>query len=366
MEIWLIFSLLSLLAVAALVVVSWRLAHREGTDPAAAQIAIYKDQLSEIDADLVRGALAPAEAEAHRTEVARRLLAIAQEHRQTASGRKWLIVVPALLVPLLAVAVYSRVGAPSFPDLPQAERLANAETANDLEAMVYKVEQHLQKHPDDVSGWEVVLPTYKAVGRYNDAAAAIRKIIALKGPAAELFADLAEMHMFAGNGLMPAEGLAAAREALKIDPKNSKARYYEALGLSQDGQRDVALKAFEALLAESPADAPWRGAVEKQIAEIKSGAAKPPGPTQEQVDAAATMNAGDQQAMIRGMVDGLAAKLESDPKNMDGWLRLIRARIVLKEADAAQAALDKARGVFDGDQGALAQLSAMAQETGLK
>lgn len=125
---------------------SWsclRLAHREGTDPAAAQIAIYKDQLSEIDADLVRARWHPPKPRPIALEAARRLLAIAQEHRQTASGRKWLIVARTS-VPLLAVAVYSRVGVPPA-DLPQAERLANAETANDLEAMVYKVEQHLQQ-----------------------------------------------------------------------------------------------------------------------------------------------------------------------------------------------------------------------------
>lgn len=368
MEIWLIFTLMSCGAVAALFLGSRRLANRQGTDSAAAQTAIYKDQLAEIAADLARGVMAPAEADAHRTEVARRLLAVTATGGPTQSGRMWSVLVPALLVPLIAFAVYSRLGAPSFPDLPQAERLANAEKVNDLEAMVYKVEQHLQKHPDDVSGWEVVLPTYKSVGRFSDAAEALRKIIALKGPSAELYADLAEVHMFAGDGLMPPEGLAAAREALKLDPKNSKGRYYEALGLSQDGQKDAALKGFESLLADSPADAPWRAAVQKQIGAIKSGtsASAAPGPSKEQVEAAGNMTAGDQQAMIRTMVDGLAAKLKDNPKNLDGWLRLIRARVVLKETDVAQSALDQARAAFDGDQGGLAQLSALAQELGLR
>ncbi len=367
MEIWFIFAALSVGIVTALFLGSRRLAARQGTDSASAQIAIYKDQLREIDADLTRGVMAPAEADAHRTEVARRLLAVsAAEGNVARPGQAWMVFILALLVPALAFAVYSRLGAPSFPDLPQAERLANAEKAGDLEAMVYKVEQHLQQHPDDVNGWEVVLPSYKAMSRFNDAAQAMRRVIALKGPTAELYADLSEMLMFAGNGLMPADGLAAAREALKIDPKNSKARYYEALGLSQDNQHAAALAAFESLLADSASDAPWRPAVEKQIAALKQPQANPTGPTQDQVEAAGSMTSGDQQAMIRSMVDGLAAKLEADPKNLDGWLRLIRARVVLKEADVAQAALGKARGIFDGDQGAVAQLSALAQELGLK
>jgi cytochrome c-type biogenesis protein CcmH len=367
MEIWFILAGLSLLTVVALVWGARRLGSGLGTDSASAQLAIYKDQLSEIEADLVRGVLAPQEADAHRAEVARRMLAVnAGAAAPVAHGRNWLVLLPVLLVPLVAFALYARSGAPSLPDLPQAERMANAEKTGDLEAMIYKVEQHLQNKPDDVAGWEVILPSYKAMARYGDAARALQQIIKLKGGSAEAYADLAEIMMFSGNGLMPADGMAAAREALKLDPKNSKARYYEALGLSQDNQQAAALAAFETLLADAPADAPWRAAVENQIAELKKPKTTAPGPTEQQVQDAAGMSAGDQQAMIRSMVDGLAAKLEADPKNIDGWLRLIRARVVLKETDAAQAALDKARSTFEQDQDAVSQLAALAQELGLK
>ena len=367
MEIWFIIAALSLATVAALFWGGRRVAGAVQSDSTAAQVAIYKDQLAEIDGDLARGMIAAGEADAHRTEVARRLLAVsASSQSASVTGARWFILVPALMAPLMAFAIYSRVGAPALPDLPQAERLAEAEKSNDLEALVYKVEKHLAQNPDDVTGWEVVLPTYQAMGRFNDAAQAYRRLIALKGPSADLYANLSEMLMFAGNGLMPAEGAAAAREALTLDPKHSKARYYEALGLHQEGKNAEALAHFEALLADAPADAPWRDAVVKQIAEVKAGKAKPSGPTQEQVDAAGNMSTGDQQAMIRSMVDGLAAKLEADPKNLEGWLRLIRARMVLKEADIAKSSLDKARAIFDGDQGALGQLAALAQELDLK
>ncbi len=281
MEIWFIFAALSLLTVLSLAWGARRLGSRPGTDSAAAQMAIYKDQLSEIEADLARGVLVPQEAEAHRAEVARRLLAVSAEGVVPVSaGRNWLILLPVLLVPLLAFGLYTRAGSPVLPDLPQAERLANAETAGDLEAMIYKVEQHLQKNPTDIAGWEVILPSYKAMGRFDDAARAMREIITLKGGAtADQYADLAETLMFAGNGLMPADGMVAAREAIKLDPKNTKARYYEALGLAQDNQHEAALAAFESLLAEAPADAPWKASVEKQIAELKNPKPAQPGPT---------------------------------------------------------------------------------------
>ena len=368
MEIWFILAALSLLTVVSLIWGARRLGARLGTDSAAAQMAIYKDQLSEIEADLARGALVPQEAEAHRAEVARRLLAVSADGATpVAAGRSWLILLPVLLIPLVAGALYVRGGSPVLPDLPQAERMANAEKAGDLEAMIYKVEQHLQKNPGDVTGWEVILPSYKAMGRFDDAARAMREIIRLKGGGtADQFADLAETLMFAGNGLMPADAMTAAQEAVKLDPKNAKARYYVALGLSQDNQHEAALAAFQSLLADAPADAPWRAEVEKQIAALKNPKPAAPGPTEQQVQDASTMSAGDQQAMIRSMVDGLQAKLDADPKNIDGWLRLIRARVVLKEADVAQTALDKARAAFEQDQGAQSQLAALAQELGLK
>lgn len=367
MEIWFIVAALSVVSVAVLWFGARRAAGSRLEDSASARIAIYRDQLAEIDADLARGTIDAGDAASHRTEVARRLLAASasQDVAQNV-GRRWFMPVPALLVPLFALAIYARVGAPGMPDLPQAERLAQAEKSNDLEALVYKVERHLAQHPDDVTGWDVVLPSYQAMGRFGDAAQAYRRLIVLKGPSAELYANLAEMLMFSGNGLMPAEGAAAAREALKLDPKHSKARYYEALGLVQDGKAAEALARFETLLAEAPPDAPWRDAVVKQIAELKVAGTKPSGPSQEQVDAAGSMSAADQQEMIRSMVDGLAAKLEADPKNLEGWLRLIRARVVLKEADIAKAALQKARSTFDGDQGALGELAALAAELELK
>jgi cytochrome c-type biogenesis protein CcmH len=281
-------------------------------------------------------------------------------------GGAGLALVTALIVPLLALGVYSQVGAPALPDLPQAERLASAEKDNDLEALVYKVEQHLAKNPGDASGWEILLPSYQSMGRYGDAAEALRRIIAISGPTADRYADLAEMLMFKGQGLMPAEGVEAARAALALDAKHSKARYFYALALEQDGKRTEALGLLEQLLADTPTDAPWRASVEKQINALKSAPATSPSsapqPTPEQVAAASAMPAADQQEMIRGMVDGLAEKLKANPNDLQGWLRLIRARIVLNEADSARAALETARATFAADQGALDQLLALAKE----
>jgi cytochrome c-type biogenesis protein CcmH len=190
--------------------------------------------------------------------------------------------------------------------------------------------------------------------------------MALQPPTAERYTGLAEALLFQGQGVMPEEGVKAIQQALALDPKDSKARYYEALALAQDGKSEAALAKFNALLAEAPADAPYREAVQRQIDLVNAGkAARPNGPTADQVAAAGNMSAGDQQQMIRGMVDGLTQKLAANPKDLSGWLRLIRARSVLGDLDLAKTALATARTTFTSDAGAIEQINALAKELNL-
>ena len=66
--------------------------------------------------------------------------------------------------------------------------------------------------------------------------------------------------------------------------------------------------------------------------------------------------------MIRSMVDGLEQKLAANPDNLDGWLRLIRARTVLGDTDKAKAAYKTALETFSGNEDALAQIAALGRE----
>ena len=70
--------------------------------------------------------------------------------------------------------------------------------------------------------------------------------------------------------------------------------------------------------------------------------------------------------MIKGMVDGLAARLEKQPDDAQGWARLIRSRVVLGESDKAKAALIKAREVFAGKPDELAMIGALARELAIE
>jgi cytochrome c-type biogenesis protein CcmH len=295
--------------------------------------------------------------------VARRFLAASKDAISTThrSGRA-MPLAAVFLVPVLAFGIYALRGAPQLPDVPRAERIAMAQQTGDVEALLVQVEDHLATHPDDVTGWKLLVPTYMSLGRYTDAAAAIGKILQLEKPTADHYAELAEALTFANQNLMTEAAEKAAGEALKLDARNPKALYYDALATSQKGLREEAARKFEFLLSLAPADAPWRSAVEGQI---KSLSASAPALTDEQMKAAEGQTPEERLAMIRGMVEGLEARLAENGNDLEGWLRLIRARTVLNEQDRARGALSKARTAFANDAAAAAALDTLAKELNL-
>jgi cytochrome c-type biogenesis protein CcmH len=329
-----------------------------------AALAIYKDQLIELDRDVASGVIAGDEAEAQRTEISRRLLAVGRETQTQVSSSsfpKYLV----LAVPLLAALLYSQVGRYGLPDVPRAERLAAAETTNDWDALIARVEQQLEKDPSDLEGWKLLVPNYLNIGRYGDAANAMGKIAALQGPSPELYANMAEALVFENNGLVTPRSIALVDGALKLDGKHPKALYYHGLALAQEGKSEDAKATFKTLLALAPPDAPWRGNVEKQLAKLEPNAAAPK-LSPEQMQNATSMTPEDRMAMIRSMVDGLDEKLKANPDDVEGWLRLIRARVVLNEPENAAMAFETARNRFAAKPDTLKLIDALASELNLK
>lgn len=364
--IWLFCAALTLLVLALLLWPVLR-GERDGdaADRGAYDRTVFRDQLAELERDLSRGMIGEKEAEAARNEISRRLIAAAEQGGGTHGRRLPLAIAMAtvLIVPAVAVPLYLKVGNPALPDVPLQARIDRAAETGDFDALIAKVERHLAGAPGDVQGWRVLAPAYQRVERWSDAANAYQNIMRLTKPDAELLSNYAEMLVFAANGMVSAEAHKAVRDALALDPKMPKARFFDGLALKQEGKTAEAKASFEAFLAESPADAPWRAMLE---AELRDLGARPPALSQEQMDQAAGMSSEDQQAMIRSMVDGLDERLKADGNDLEGWLRLIRARSVLNEADKASAAYKQARTQFKDNPEALAALDGLAQELNIQ
>ena len=364
MTLWIVFALMT---GAALFAVLWPLRRRSAT--AAAEInsdtAVYRDQLHEIERDLAAGSLGANEAEAARIEVSRRLLAADQAEgariRDPAANpqmptknrgrtRHISAAIASIVLTCGAAGLYLTLGSPHLPGQPLVERIAKAHGDADLvEALFKRVEAHLDQHPDDGRGWEVIAPVYMRLGRYADAAKARTNALRLLGPTAQRQADLGEALIAAENGVVTAQAKEALDAAIQLDAGNVSARFYEGLAAEQDGSREDAARIWRALLAEAPEEAEWAGFVRQALARVESsGGAQMPTPSMGAPNSPSA-SAPAQDQMIRGMVERLAARLQQDGSDADGWIRLLRSYMVLGENEKVQATLTDARRALESD-----------------
>ncbi|MDB5542969.1 MAG: Cytochrome c-type biosis protein CcmI, partial [Hyphomicrobiales bacterium] len=156
-------------------------------------------------------------------------------------------------------------------------------------------------------------------------------------------------------------------KVLDMQPGHPVAYFYLAMAREQSGDRAGAIEAYTQLAQGTPPDAPWQPVVRARI--VALGGTPPAaqdGPKGETADAVRAMPSDEQRAMIRTMVDGLAARLDADGRDVEGWLRLLRSYKVLQETDLAKAALAKARDALNADPDGLSRVNALADELGLK
>jgi cytochrome c-type biogenesis protein CcmH len=364
---------LALMAAIAVFAVLWPLSRRGRDDAAASDLDIYRDQLSEIVRDRQAGMIAPAEAEAARVEVSRRLLAAADAHgRSPAAGpaentrRRRIAAVAALvLIPCLAGILYLHFGSPNLPGQPLASRLAQPPD-HSLASLVARVETHLAQNPDDGHGWEVIAPVYVRLGRLDDAIRADRHVLRLLGPSAARYAELGEVLVLQANGVVTAEAKSEFDAAAGLDASDARTQFYLGLAAEQDGRNGDAARIWRAMIDNAPADAPWLENVRNALARIEGQAPPPaPGPTHDEMLAAGEMPQADRDQMVRGMVERLAARLAQNGADVDGWLRLMRAYVVLGDRDKARSAADEARKALKDSPDSLRRIDEGAKAIGI-
>jgi cytochrome c-type biogenesis protein CcmH len=265
-----------------------------------------------------------------------------------------------------------------------------------VDSVIAKLEAKLKTDPNDAEGWRMLGWSYFQTERFAEAATALQHATKLDGKTAETFSFLGESLVLASKeeGHIPSDAQAAFDQALKLDPKDARARYFKGVAIDMAGEHRRAIDLWFDLLKDTPADAPYaddvRGVirkvgeknkidVEKRRAEarfapaaggmITNGAAKAaggiPGPDQAQMQAAAKLPPGQQDAMVRGMVDGLEAKLKTNPANANGWIMLMRSRMQLGEPAKAGQALQAGLAAFKNDSASARQIREAATTLGI-
>ncbi|MCP1767751.1 c-type cytochrome biogenesis protein CcmI [Bradyrhizobium japonicum] len=367
MTLWFVFALMTVAAIFAVLLPLGRSGRAQSQ---GSEVAVYKDQLAEIERDLAAGLIAAPEAEAARVEISRRLLAAAgsEPASEPTSSLKWRRAAAVLALaglPLIAIGVYMPLGSPRLQDFPLAQRERGAGSGMALENLVVQVEQHLEKNPTDGRGWNVLAPVLVRLGRFDDAVRAYRNSLTYNGESSERRADLGEAIAAAAGGVVTAEAKTEFERARGLNADDPKANYFLGLAAEQDGRKDDAANIWRALLAKAPADAPWRPLVQTSLARVGGGGATMPALSDETVAASKDMNEGDRNAMVRGMVERLATRLKQNGDDVEGWLRLVRAYLVMGDRDRAMGASTDARQAVANDAARLRQLNEGLKTLGL-
>jgi cytochrome c-type biogenesis protein CcmH len=365
MTLWFVFALMT---AAAIFAVLWPLGRGGQPGEGGGEAAVYRDQLTEVDRDVAAGLINPPEAAAARVEISRRLLAADDHQREVPAAsnvrlRRIAAVVALIGLPAVAFALYSELGSPELADFPLAQRSRAPATTQSLDNLVAQVEQHLETNPTDGRGWSVLAPVLGRLGRLEDAVRAFRNSLTYNGESADRHADLGEALVAAAGGVVTAEAKTEFERAVALNGDEVKASYFLGLAAEQDGHAVEAASIWRAMLAKAPANAPWRALV--QAALLRVAGAPAPALSDNTVAAAKDMSETDRGAMIRGMVDRLATRLKQNGDDVEGWLRLVKAYMVMGDEAKAKGALLDAREAVAKDPERLQQLNEGLKNMGL-
>ena len=330
-----------------------------------------------------------------RNEIARRILALSPAEAATAAGSMPLALatVAILFLPVAAWILYWQLGSPALPDQPFAERTAPGPRPNtadpahvDMGEAVKRLRAHLKDHHEDLTGWLLFARSELSLAGYQEAAEAYGHAAELSENRADIMGDWGEAQVLAAGGTVTPAARAAFEAGLRDAEAAPRSRYYLAFAELQAGNVKEALDAWVALAADAPADADWLPLVRQRITQaagalgidpatlapaasagsLAAGARSPEPqapaqaapqsagiPSSGTVASAAQATAGaspeERQAMINAMVERLAARLETQPDDVDGWTRLGRSYMVLNQPDKAREAYARAVKLKPGD-----------------
>lgn len=259
---------LALMTAAAVFAVLWPMSRSPRLAGEGAGLAVYRDQLAEIEADRARGVLPASEAESAKLEVSRRLLSAAsaeQVSNDTSLGKRRLASILALvLIPALGLPLYLKLGSPEYPDAPLADRVARPLPQQDIGLLIGRIEESLEKNPERGEGWELIAPIYARVGRTGDAVSAQERAISLLGATSAREVALGEFIRIA-NGKITPESKAAFERAFALDQQYVPALFYLGLEASETGRNAEAAKLWTRVIELSKPNDPWRIPAERRL-----------------------------------------------------------------------------------------------------
>jgi len=252
-------------------------------DKQQANLDIYRDQLSELEADLRNGIVSPEQYQQDRDEIERRLLEEVSPADETSQqplkqpANRGPVYALAFALPVLAVTLYLLVGnrAGLSPTAASPAPFANAAGSGEMsqqqiEANIAKLASRLEQQPGDTEGWVMLARSYMGLQKYREAADAFGKAAALKKDDADLLADYAFALAMANGRQLQGEPFALLKKALQVDPQNLKVLELAGSAEFQAKNYQEAITYWQKVLARTPAGSELAGTLTDNINEAKT------------------------------------------------------------------------------------------------
>jgi cytochrome c-type biogenesis protein CcmH len=290
-----------------------------GADRREINLAIYREQIRELDRDVGAGTLSREQWQKDRDELSRRMLEDVQPDSGTpaAATGSMARIAPALalaaLFPIAAVLIYTQVGAPGALDAAAGKAAASHGgqefTKEQVEGMLTQLAERLEREPDNVEGWVLLGRSYSAMGRFPEASTALRRAVELQADDPSLLADYADVLAMANGQSLEGEAMRAIEKALAIDPDHPKALALAGTAAYEHGDFRGAVERWERLLKTVPPESEGARSIQASIdeARARAGPQAPP--------ASKPPAAGGEVARVAGVVTlapTLAGKAAAD------------------------------------------------------
>lgn len=255
--------------------------------------------------------------------------------------------------------------------------------AGSVDQMIASLRQRVSQDPDNAEAWYLLGLTLRDSERYPDAEQAFRRAMQLQPNNPDHVASLGEALLLVGREDPPREAESLFRRALELRRDHPQSRFYLAVLKDIAGNHREAVDELIGLLNDAPAGAQWVPQVRGTIQAIarqnnidvagrlppappaSQATAAIPGPTREQMEAARGIPPTQQDAMVKNMVDRLAGRLRSNPRDEGGWMMLMRSRMVQGDRAGAAQALRSGLSAFGDDAAAQQRLRAAGQQLGV-
>lgn len=250
-------------------------ASTETTSHRELNVAIYRDQMVELERDLAGGELGEGDYAQARQELQRRVIEDSTEEAATVAAAvpakritPWVL---SFVVPLAAIGLYLLLGNPYGINPPPPEKRV---TADEIERMVAGLAAKLEKEPDNVKGWMMLARSYKAMGRLEDAAKVYDRLGKVVEQDAQMLADQADLLATLADGNLEGRPRQLLDKALKLDPDNIQALWL--MGTAAYARKDFALavKHWERAQRQLPPESEDAKFLGEGIAEAKKAAKK--------------------------------------------------------------------------------------------